>query len=305
MAVGTSIDDANELCDLPEFQGRIGVAAINSRASVTLSGDLDAIEAAKEILDDEKKFARLLKVDKAYHSHHMIPCSDAYRKSLADCEIKVLRPARNSPTWLSSVYGEDITNYRRDLASEYWISNMANPVLFLQAIEFAAAEEGPFDAAIEVGPHPALKGPALQVLQEFLGESIPYTGVLSRGKDDKEAFAEGLGYLWQVFGLDAIDYKAFDQFLVGPESPSPRILPNLPPYAWDHDRKFWHESRQYAVNRTKPDPPHEILGTMCPDGWNSNIGGGTSSDHRKFPGFLATRSRVRWCSPQPATFLPR
>lgn len=266
MAVGTSFDDAQELCDLPEFQGRIGVAAINSAASITLSGDLDAIEAAKEILDDEKKFARLLRVDKAYHSHHMLACSTAYRQSLTDCGIKVLRPPRGSATWLSSVYGEDAKDCRQELANEYWINNMVRPVLFAQAVEFAAAEKGPFDIAIEVGPHPALKGPALQVLQEFLGESIPYTGVLSRGKDDKQAFAEGLGYLWQALGEKAVDYKTFDAFLAGPSATLPQIVSNLPTYAWDHDRRFWHESRQYAANRTKPDPSHELLGTKCPDG---------------------------------------
>jgi len=271
MAAGTSVEDAKELCNLPEFEGRIGIAAINSAASVTLSGDLDAIEAAKDILDDEKKFARLLKVDKAYHSHHMLPCSDAYRKSLIDCGIKVLRPSRNSPTWLSSVYGEDIADYRPELGSEYWISNMASPVLFSQAVEFAAAEKGPFDIAIEVGPHPALKGPALQVLSEFLGESIPYTGVLSRGKDDREAFAEGLGYLWQALGDNVVDYNTFDKFLAGAESPPPRILANLPHYAWDHDRRFWHESRQYAANRSKPDPTHQLLGTKCPDGTEQQL----------------------------------
>jgi hybrid polyketide synthase/nonribosomal peptide synthetase ACE1 len=266
MAVGTSPDDAQELCDLPQFQGRIGIAAINSGASVTLSGDIEAIDAAKEILDDEKKFARLLKVDKAYHSHHMIACSDTYRKSLADCDIKVLRPSRGSATWISSVHGEDIVDYRGELANEYWINNMVRPVLFAQAVEFAAAEKGPFDAAVEVGPHPALKGPALQVLQEFLGDSIPYTGVLSRGKDDKKAFAEGLGYLWQALGENVIDYKAFDQFVAGPYAPPPLITADLPTYAWDHDRRFWHESRQYAANRTKQDPTHELLGTKCPDG---------------------------------------
>jgi len=266
MAVGTSFEDAQELCNLPEFLGRISVAAINSAASVTLSGDLDAIEAAKDIFDDEKKFARLLRVDKAYHSHHMLACSDAYRKSLADCGIKVLRPSRGSATWLSSVYGEDSADYRQELSNEYWINNMVRPVLFAQAVEFAAAEKGPFDVAIEVGPHPALKGPALQVLQEFLGESIPYTGVLSRGKDDKKAFAEGLGYLWQALGENAIDYKAFDAFVASQTDTSPRVVPYLPTYAWDHDRRFWHESRQYAANRTKSDPSHELLGTRCPDG---------------------------------------
>ncbi|KAK5996028.1 Polyketide synthase-nonribosomal peptide synthetase phmA [Cladobotryum mycophilum] len=266
MAVGTSFDDAQELCDLPAFRGRIGIAASNSSASLTLSGDLDAIERAKEVLEDEKKFARLLKVDKAYHSHHMLPCSDAYRKSLADCGIKVLRPPRNGTAWISSVYGEDASDYRREIDSEYWISNMCKPVLFSQALEFALADRGPFDIAIECGPHPALKGPALQVIQEVLGGSIPYTGLLSRARPDNQSFAEGLGYLWQALGENAVDYNSFDKFMAGPGAPNPRLVPNLPSYAWDHERAFWHESRQYAANRTKTHPTHELLGTKCPDG---------------------------------------
>jgi hybrid polyketide synthase/nonribosomal peptide synthetase ACE1 len=57
-AIGTSVDDANGFCNLPIFQGRLGVAAIHSSSSVTLSGDRDAIEQAKEILDD-MKFTRI------------------------------------------------------------------------------------------------------------------------------------------------------------------------------------------------------------------------------------------------------
>jgi len=266
MAVGASFEDARELCDLPAFRGRIGIAASNSSASITLSGDREAIETAKEIFEDEKKFARLLKVDKAYHSHHMLACADGYRKSLANCNIKVLRQSRSGTTWISSVYGEDALDYRHELSGQYWIDNMVKPVLFSQAVEFAAAEKAPFDIAVECGPHPALKGPAVQVLEEVLGLSLPYTGFLSRGKNDNEAFAGGLGYLWQALGPNAVDFKSFDKFLAGPKAPPPRLLSNLPNYAWDHERIFWHESRQYMASRTGAEPIHQLLGTKCPDG---------------------------------------
>ncbi|KAI9708162.1 MAG: putative Hybrid PKS-NRPS biosynthetic cluster [Bogoriella megaspora] len=266
MAVGTSFEDGTELCDLPAFNGRISVAASNSAASITLSGNLDSIEWAKDVFDDEKKFARLLKVDKAYHSHHMHACSDSYRKSLSDAKIKVLRPPRNGPTWISSVYGEDAADYRNELSNEYWIANMVSPVLFSNAVEFAAAEKGPFDLAIECGPHPALKGPALQVLQEVLPSPPPYTGLLSRGKNDNQSLAEGLGYVWQALGAKAVDFSSFDKFIAGPGASPPRLLTDLPSYAWDHDHVFWHESRQSAAARTRLDPTHEILGTKCPDG---------------------------------------
>lgn len=60
LAVGTSWDDAKELVNLRRFRGRLALAAHNSSASVTLSGDHDAILHAKKVFDEEKKFARLL-----------------------------------------------------------------------------------------------------------------------------------------------------------------------------------------------------------------------------------------------------
>ncbi|KAI9693988.1 MAG: putative Hybrid PKS-NRPS biosynthetic cluster [Bathelium mastoideum] len=266
MAVGTSFDDAQELCDLPAFTGRMSIAASNSSASLTLSGDKGAVEWAKDVFDDEKKFARLLKVDKAYHSHHMLACSDAYSKSLADCKIQVQKTSRDGTIWISSVYGEDATEYRQHLSNEYWVSNMVSPVLFSNAVEFAVAEKGPFDIAIELGPHPALKGPALQVLQEVATNPPPYTGLLSRGVNDNQALAEGFGYIWQALGDNVVNFSSFDRFIAGSDAGTPKLLPNLPSYAWDHEHIFWHESRQTAAIRTKSDPTHELLGTKCPDG---------------------------------------
>ena len=50
-------------------EGRVNVACMNSHESVTLSGDMNAIQKAKGLADDAGVFARLLKVDVAYHSH--------------------------------------------------------------------------------------------------------------------------------------------------------------------------------------------------------------------------------------------
>ncbi|KAL8856078.1 MAG: hypothetical protein Q9178_007273 [Gyalolechia marmorata] len=48
MAAGMTFDDAQELCRLDDYNGRWSVAASNSSNSVTLSGDVDAIEEAEE-----------------------------------------------------------------------------------------------------------------------------------------------------------------------------------------------------------------------------------------------------------------
>ena len=89
LAVGTSWEAAEELLELPAIKGRVKIAAHNSLASLTLSGDADALAHVKKIFDEEKKFAKMLQVDTAYHSHHMIPCSEPYIVSLRACGIQV------------------------------------------------------------------------------------------------------------------------------------------------------------------------------------------------------------------------
>ena len=274
LAVGTSQEDAQTLCDLEEFTGWVVVAASNSPESQTLSGDLDAVEEVKIILEDEGKFARLLKVDKAYHSHHMIPATAPYVEALTKAGVKAQpRTSGDYPSWISSVYGEDIESVGTEsLGAEYWSKNMANQVLFTQAVEYAVGSKGPFDLALEVGPHPALKSPALQTIQSVAGQPIPYAGTLRRGANDVDAFAEGLGSLWSFLGAMAIDIAAFDKALQADRGvPPPRLLKDAPAYVWDHDRVYWHESRYSKALRTSNLPPHQLLGTRRPDG---TLGGG-------------------------------
>ena len=262
MAIGTSVDDANELCNLPMFQGRLGVAAINSSSSVTLSGDRDAIEQAKEVLDDEKKFARLLKVDKAYHSSHMIPCANEYVEALKRSKIQP-RQATNGCTWFSSTYADREMHGDQDLSGPYWAENMVRPVLFSHAVQATAIAGGAFDIAIEVGPHATLKGPVLQTLLESRKESVPYTGLLHRGKDDVEAFSDALGYLWSQFSSSMIDFRKFDSLASGRENRS--LMNELPTYHWDHEKIFWHGSRASRALLTQKNPPNPLLGSRTTD----------------------------------------
>ncbi|KAI5928470.1 PKS-NRPS hybrid [Camillea tinctor] len=263
LAVGTSYADAKELCDVG-FEGRVCVAASNSPASVTLSGDADAIDEVKLVLDEEKKFTRLLKVDRAYHSHHMRDCVEPYVRSLRQCEIRA-SPPRAECTWISSVFTRNVIDVPASLSDQYWCENLAKPVRFTEALQLLFQETSAYDIAIEVGPHPALKGPAIQTMQECLSEPLPYTGVLNRGNSDVEAFASALGFIWTQFGEGVVDFSAFDRFAHGVLSP-PKLLKNLPTYQWDHNRVFWHESRVSKAFRTRKDLPHELLGRQVLDG---------------------------------------
>jgi len=263
VAAGTSLEDARELCLLPEVEGKLQVAASNSTSSVTLSGDEEAVEFILEVLKDEGKFARQLKVDTAYHSHHMIPCSVGYTQSLKDCKIQILTPPEGACTWYSSVFGGKVPVASDGLESTYWMQNMLQPVLFSQALTAALNDREAPAIVLEVGPHPALKGPASTTIEEVLGHPVPYGGTLARGANDIETFADALGYLWTSFGPSAVDFMGFKQAFANDSSNE--LMKTLPKYSWDHDRVYFYESRTYRMQRSRKDPTHELLGVRQDD----------------------------------------
>ncbi len=261
MAVGTADSDAQDLLDYPEFQGRVCVAAVNSATSVTLSGDQDAIEEVKVVFEDEKKFVRRLKVDKAYHSHHMRACSATYLDSLAALDIQT--GSHSQVCWFSSVWGSQIDDDCDLLKGPYWETNMVNPVLFEKAVDAACSSMRAVDLVIEVGPHPALKGPALETIQSRIPHTVPYTGLFHRGASAIASIADGLGYAWTHLGKDAINLQGYDSFVSGNSSFRPAT--GLPSYVWDHDHEHWSESRYARAVRLRQDSVNELLGHATPD----------------------------------------
>ena len=266
LAVGTSWEDAQDLVNLPAFEGRLAVAAHNSPASVTLSGDADAVVHAKKIFDEDKKFARLLKVDTAYHSHHMLPCGDAYVQALRACGIRINQDqSNNSCSWFSSVTpSAERMEPIEALQDVYWRDNMTNPVMFSEAVQNAVASDERINLAIEVGPHPALKGPATQNITEVRTAALPYCSTLSRGKNDVEVFSEALGFMWAHFP-HFVDFQSFDKAVTCNQSRQPNLVVGLPSYQWNHGRSHWSESRISRRMRERKQPHHEILGFLSTD----------------------------------------
>lgn len=71
LAVGLSPEKILDYLKDPVVAGHVVVACINSPGSVTLSGDLEALDIVAIRLGDDGVFARKLKVPMAYHSHHV------------------------------------------------------------------------------------------------------------------------------------------------------------------------------------------------------------------------------------------
>jgi len=260
MAIGMSLQDAVAFVSQPDFAGRLWVAASNAPSSTTLSGDCDAVLEAKEHLDSKGIFARPLKVDTAYHSSHMSACKDAYLALLKQLQIQI-SPPRADCAWYSSVYqGTDLTQNPLDhLKDQYWVDNMVKPVLFSQAVETAYRKAGPFAMGLEVGPHPALKGPVIQTLKQSADLSLAYTGCLERASNDVESFAKCLGSLWSHFGHSTVDLGAWRCAFGAKET---KMIKNIPSYPWDHDRAYWFESRLSHNYRLRVQRSHELLGRI-------------------------------------------
>lgn len=270
-AIGTSLEDAINLCELEEFQGRIEIAAHNSPSNVTLTGDEDAVDEAIKIFEDEGKFARKLRVDTAYHSRHMQPCAAPYLASMRACgggefptSAEDSEGSKERPLWYSSVHPGNVFR-SGEVDAQYWVDNMTNPVWFAPAVASLVRDNEPFDLVLEIGPHPALKGPVMDMLQDASSGSdivVPYSGLLSRGKDDVDEFAAALGTVWSTLGPRSVSFEAFEQAVSGRRR---HFVHGLPNYPWDHSRKFWKLSRLSGLHQNLKDPVNPLLGRRCVD----------------------------------------
>lgn len=265
MACGMSKHEAEEFCSRPEYQNRICVAASNSPTLVTLSGNVDAIATACGELQVAGKLAKILKVDTAYHSFHMARPAKEYSEALASCVIEVQPHLDTTGTvWVSSVYGTQDGVISKDLGTDYWKDNMLQPVLFHEAMNVALVKFGPFDCAIEVGPHSQLKTPAMETMKSSIGTELPYQGLLQRGKQAEIAFADFLGFMCINFSTSAVDIRRFVHDSSQPDLVLSRLV-DAPTYPWDHTQIYWMESRLSAQYHFREQPPHELLGVRTRD----------------------------------------
>lgn len=202
MAVGTSAKDAEKLISESKgtISGNITIACVNSPSSVTLSGDVTALDELRAILEDRRVFARRLKVDVAYHSSHMSVAAPEYQQAIANIETisgSNEVGSLSTPVMISSVTVEEVSPEL--LGTYYWVRNLVSPVQFSDAIAELVApggsEESDVDLLIEIGPHSALGGPVEQILSSHNIQSVDYNSVLTCGQnalDTSLSLASGL-----------------------------------------------------------------------------------------------------------------
>ncbi|KAJ1324960.1 hybrid polyketide synthase [Microdochium nivale] len=261
LAVGLSEKDAFGYCRDGDFTSKLFVAAGNASNMATISGDLEMIKQAKDELDSKQILAKVLRVDAAYHSPHMAAAAADYMKALERCQISPIAGG-NGIVWISSVYGFKRTS-EKDLGAGYWKDNMLYTVQFHDAVDHALSEYGPYDAAIEIGPHASLKLPVCQTATDC-GQGLPYVGILDRTKDDSLAVADCLGFLWSTLGPLELHLSPYIEQTPNKKTIS-SYLEQLPAYPWDHCYPYYKQSRLSRQRLFRQCSPHELLGVRAPD----------------------------------------
>ncbi|KAI0178953.1 putative polyketide synthase [Hypoxylon sp. FL1284] len=241
-AIGMSWKEVDEF-----LVAGVTVACENSPRSVTISGDAAKVEEVVAAISTAKPdvLARLLKVDKAYHSYHMAEIGGIYLDRVGTTL------AGKAPTkpFFSSVKGR-ILGKNDVLSAQYWQQNLESPVLFKDAVSLILKHPVSENAVfLEIGPHSALAGPLRQILSEYSNQS-PYIASMLRGQDCTESFLSALGKLYTMNA--PIDFKAL--------YPRGTALPGLPTYQWANTGAYWHETRVMREWRERRFRHHDLLG---------------------------------------------
>ncbi|MCJ1307874.1 hypothetical protein MMC25_001522 [Agyrium rufum] len=231
------------------------IACENSPNSTTISGDLEQLRSVLDQIrkDQPQIFTRLLKVDRAYHSHHMKPLGPEYQR-LIECELQDKGIIRHDPQtlFISTVTGEALS-YSAAFSPVYWQSNLLMPVRFSSAIDkLLSSKSG--HLFVEIGPHSTLAGPLRQICEKA-GVSCSYIPTMIRDQDCTQSLLSSFGQFYQR-GV------AFDMRRLNSDG---KVLVDLPTYSWEHNTTYWHENRVSKDWRFRTFGHHALLGQKIPE----------------------------------------
>ena len=278
LAVGLGAVEAQEYVNNLASGGKAVVACINSPDSVTIAGDVSAVEELEETCKQATVFSRRLRVDTGYHSHHMQPIAQPYldllRKNMPDDDAGDDDESGYDTldvSFSSSVTGGRITRMRQIAAPKHWVDSLTQPVEFVQAFtdmvlggtDQSGSSNVNVDVLLEVGPHTALAAPIREILSlpEFESLDIPYYGCLIRKENAGDSMrSTAVNLLREGLQLDMhrINFPR--------REPTLRVLTDLPSYPWNHSNKHWQESRINRSIRARDQEPHDLLGSIIPGG---------------------------------------
>jgi [acyl-carrier-protein] S-malonyltransferase len=151
-----------------------------------LAGPPDALQEALEVLRDKGVVARWVDSEVAAHCPQVSPAlRDALRERLAD-----IRPRPERLPLVSSVTGQGVLG--RQCGADYWVRNLAEPVLFREAVDALIADGQ--DTFLEISPHPLVKHWVESCL-EHAGREGSVRVSMRRGREPSQEMLETLRVL--------------------------------------------------------------------------------------------------------------
>jgi acyl transferase domain-containing protein/acyl carrier protein len=200
---------------ITQWPDQIWIAAINSPAAVTLSGDRGALDELATQCEAEDVWVRRIAVDYASHSPHIEPLQDQLLAELAE-----ITPHTSTVSFHSTV-----TNHPT-FDADYWYRNLREPVQLHHTIT-TMTEHG-YTTFIEISPHPILTLP--------LEQTNPDTTIIP-------TLHRNTGSLTTFLHNAATAHTTGHHINWTPLFTENLTPVDLPTYAFDHQR-FWIEPRR-------------------------------------------------------------
>lgn len=222
LAVGLDAEEAQRRA--ARFGSAVCVAAINSTAATTLSGDSAALQTLHDELAGDGIFARMLHVEVPYHSQLMDPILGELATALAG-----LTPREAAVPVYSTVTGEKMHS-AAFAEPDYWCKNVRDSVLFAKAVDTLIVDR--YRVFLELGPHPVLLG---NIRESFVRHSVSGAAIqtLHRDQDDEQSVLQAIADLYAVGAIDAPGQADIYESGVVPHM-------DLPKYPWSQE-EVWEE----------------------------------------------------------------
>ncbi|PCJ56710.1 MAG: hypothetical protein COA79_18065 [Planctomycetota bacterium] len=185
LAVAT---DEKALSEIIDFN-KVSIAAVNSKNSLVLSGDLNTLKTLSEKIKANQIKCTFLEVSHAFHSKLMDPILGEYRDFLDEIDFNLPRYEL-----ISNVTGKPEVDAFAD--RQYWVDHISESVLFSKSVEQLIEEK--MDAIIEIGPQATLLGLIKSNLSDNMNSNLLLVSSLRKNSDSHEHILNTLGSLYEA-----------------------------------------------------------------------------------------------------------
>jgi acyl transferase domain-containing protein/NADPH:quinone reductase-like Zn-dependent oxidoreductase/short-subunit dehydrogenase/acyl carrier protein len=246
-AVGISLPIAEQLLADLALTSHIEIAGINSENSLTLSGELAALELLAQQPEIKGKLFKILDLDYAFHSRAMDSVQTELLAALADLKPNI---QANDIQFISTVTGQ-VWDKSQALDAHYWWLNIREPVRFAAAIQHTIQQGS--RVFLEITPHPILRG----YITEALNSADVKGLVLATARNKQESLAklEQAAFATHLAGCP-LDLSAWFK--------QPGQFVNLPNYPWQRER-YWYPLTEEGYDLVNRHRSHPLLGYRLKD----------------------------------------